>query len=61
MVRVHTKIKFRGFKSHRANTRKDFFIKKKKELRKARERELLTATFDENRREVGVIAEPYAR
>ena len=39
---------FRGFKYHRVNARRDFFLHKTIGQRKAREREL--ATFDENRR-----------
>ena len=45
---------FRGFESHRVHTRKDFFSIKI-DQRKARERELLIATFDESRRAVGTL------
>ena len=44
---------FRGFKYHRVHARRDFFLLKKIDWRKAREREL--ATFDENRRAVGML------
>ena len=45
---------FRGFKSHRVHARSWLFLaKKKNDWRKARDREL--ATFDENRRAVGML------
>ena len=44
---------FRGFKSHRVHARRDFFLHKEIDWRKAREREL--ATLDENRRAVGTL------
>ena len=43
---------FRGFKSHRVHSR-GFFLHKKIDKPKAREREL--ATFDENRQAVGML------
>ena len=49
---------FRGFKSHRVHARRDFFLHKKNDWRKARERDL--ATFDEKSTSSG-NSEPYAR
>ena len=44
---------FRGFKSHRVHALMGFFLHKQIHWRKAREREL--ATFDEDRRAVGML------
>ena len=44
----------RGFKYHRVHARRAFFLHKKNDSRKAREREL--STFDENRRAVGMLS-----
>ena len=48
------KYHFRGFKSHRVHTRRGYFLHKNAGERKAREREL--ATFEENRRAMGMLS-----